>query len=86
MKALLNGRSPEAAARQYVTTTKLKDVAERKRLAASAEAVKSSNDGMIRLALLLDPRARELRQALRGPCRGRGQRARAARWRRRASR
>jgi hypothetical protein len=37
-------------------------VAERKRLSASAEAVKSSSDGMIRLALLLDPRARELRK------------------------
>ncbi|RPI10688.1 MAG: S46 family peptidase, partial [Acidobacteriales bacterium] len=62
VKALLNGRSPQAAARQYVTTSKLKDIAERKRLAASAEAVKSSNDGMIRLALLLDAPARELRQ------------------------
>jgi hypothetical protein len=62
VKAVLNGRSPQAAARQYVTTTKLKDIAERKRLAASAEAVKSSSDGMIRLALLLDAPARELRQ------------------------
>lgn len=60
--SLLNGRSPDAAARQYVTTSKLKDVTERKRLAASAEAVRSSKDGMVRLALLLDPRARELRK------------------------
>jgi hypothetical protein len=62
VKALLNGRSPDARAREFVTTSKLRDVAERKRLSASAEAVKSSSDGMIRLALLLDPRARELRK------------------------
>ncbi len=62
VKALLDGRSPEAAARRYVTTTKLKDISERKRLAASAEAVKASDDGMLRLARLLDPRARELRK------------------------
>jgi hypothetical protein len=37
-------------------------VAERKRLAASSEAVKGSPDGMVRLALLLDPLAREQRK------------------------
>jgi hypothetical protein len=60
--SLLGGRSPESAARQYVATSKLKDIAERKRLAASAEAVQSSQDGMVRLALLLDGRARQLRK------------------------
>jgi hypothetical protein len=62
VKALLNGRSPDARARELVTTSKLRDVAERKRLSASADAVKSSTDGMIRLALLMDTRARELRK------------------------
>ncbi|HSW48873.1 MAG TPA: S46 family peptidase [Bryobacteraceae bacterium] len=62
VRALLGGRSPQARAREFVSTSKLRDVAERKRLAESAEAVKSSSDGMIRLALLLDTRARELRK------------------------
>jgi hypothetical protein len=62
VKAILDGRSPAQAARDFVTSSKLADVAERKRLAASADAVKSSNDGMVRLALLLDSRARELRK------------------------
>ncbi len=62
VKAVLNGRSPKDRAREFVTTSKLRDVSERKRLSASLDAVKSSNDGMIRLALLLDPRARELRK------------------------
>ncbi len=62
VKSILNGRSPQRAAREFVKTSKLADVAERKRLAASAEAVKSSPDGLVRLALLLDPRAREVRK------------------------
>jgi hypothetical protein len=62
VKALLEGRTPAAAARAYVTTSKLKDVAERKRLAADPEAVKASSDGMIRLALLLDGPARHFRK------------------------
>jgi len=62
VKAVLGGRSPREAARRFVTSSKLVDVAERKRLAASAEAIRSSQDGMVRLALLLDSRARELRK------------------------
>ena len=62
VKAVLNGKTPADAAKQYVSTSKLKDVAERKRLAADPAAVKASQDGMIRLALALDPPARELRK------------------------
>jgi hypothetical protein len=62
VKAVLGGRTPEQAAEQYVTTSKLKDVAERKRLAASLEAVKKSQDGMIRLVRILDPPARAVRK------------------------
>jgi hypothetical protein len=62
VQAVLTGRSPREAARRYVATSKLADVAERKRLASSVEAVKSSQDGMVRLVLLLDARARELRK------------------------
>ncbi len=62
VKAVLNGKTPAAAAKEYVSTSKLKDIAERKRLAADPAAVKASQDGMIRLALALDPQARELRR------------------------
>jgi hypothetical protein len=62
VKAVLNGKTPADAAKEYVATSKLKDIAERKRLAADPAAVKASRDGMIRLALALDPRARELRK------------------------
>ena len=62
LKTILGGRSAAEAARFYVESSKLIDVAERKRLAADPAAVKSSQDGMIRLALMLDQPARELRK------------------------
>jgi len=63
LKSILAGKTPREAAEAYVGTSKLADIAARKRLAASPEAVQESNDGMFRLALLIDPRARELRKA-----------------------
>ena len=62
VKAVLGGRKPAEAATQYVTTSKLKDVPERKRLAASAEAVRTSEDGMLRLARAVDGPARAVRK------------------------
>ncbi len=62
VKKLLDGRTPRAAAEHYVGSSRLKDVAERKRLAADAALVRSSDDGMIRLARLLDEPARALRK------------------------
>jgi hypothetical protein len=62
MKALLGSLTPQQAAAEFVRTTKLKDVAERKRLAASHDAVLKSGDAMIRLARLLDEPARKLLQ------------------------
>jgi hypothetical protein len=62
VKAVLNGKTPKAAAEFYVNSSKLTDIAERKRLAKSLAAVKASNDGMIRLALLIDTTARQLRK------------------------
>ena len=62
VKAALAGRSPEDAARAYVAGTKLKDVAERKRLAGDIVALAESKDTMIQLARLLDPDARALRK------------------------
>ncbi|MBI5084241.1 MAG: S46 family peptidase [Acidobacteria bacterium] len=60
--AMLDGMRPDEAAKRYVETSKLADVSERKRLAHDPEAVKASKDGMIRLALLLDKHAREVRK------------------------
>ncbi len=60
--ALLAGKAPEQAAAEYVSSSRLIDVAERKRLAADAAAVKASQDGMIRLVRLLDGPAREYRK------------------------
>jgi len=62
VKAVLNGQTPEQAARGYVTTSKLKDVAERQRLAKDLDAVMASDDGMIRLARILDGPARKYRK------------------------
>lgn len=62
VQAVLAKKSPAEAARRFVSASRLADIAERKRLATSAAAVRKSDDGMIRLALLLDGRARELRK------------------------
>jgi len=61
VKAVLAGKTPEQAAHFYVSTSKLSDVAERKRLAQSPKAIEKSKDGMIRLALILDGPARKVR-------------------------
>ena len=63
VQQVLNGKSPNEAASEAVRTTKLKDVAERKRLGEGGKAVTdASNDPMIRIARLVDARARELRK------------------------
>ncbi|HEX8985207.1 MAG TPA: S46 family peptidase [Bryobacteraceae bacterium] len=62
VKALLAGKTPAAAARDYVSTSKLKNVELRKQLAASPQAVEASTDGMIRLARALDGPARRYRK------------------------
>ncbi len=59
---MLGGKTPAEAAADYVDSSRLADVELRKRLASDAEAVKASKDGMVRLARLLDPAARKLRQ------------------------
>ncbi len=62
MKAMLAGRTPRQAAEAMVKGTKLKDPAERKRLASDKDALAKSADPMIRLAQLLDGPARKLRK------------------------
>ena len=58
VKEMLAGRTPEDAARQYVTGSRLGDPAFRRSLANPEK----SDDAMIRLARLLDPEARRLRK------------------------
>jgi hypothetical protein len=60
VKAILAGRTPQQAAEAFVSSSKLKDVAERKRLAADRNLAAKSEDGMMRLARLLDEPARKL--------------------------
>jgi hypothetical protein len=63
VRQVLDGKSPNELASELVRTTKLKDVAERKRLGEGGKAVvDASNDPMIRVARMVDPRARELRR------------------------
>ncbi len=62
VKKVLGGKTPEQAAAMYVESSKLMDVAERKRLAADLHAVQQSQDGMIRLARILDTPNRDLRK------------------------
>jgi hypothetical protein len=62
VRALLAGKSPAKAAEEYVGATKLRDIAERKRLAANPDAVRASNDGMIRLLRTLEGPARQYRK------------------------
>jgi hypothetical protein len=62
IKAIFGNKTAAQVAEEAVHSSKLKDVAERKRLAADKSAVASSTDGMIRLAHLLDEPARRLRK------------------------
>jgi hypothetical protein len=60
VKAVLGGKTPQLAAEAFVKGSKLKDVAERKRLAANRAAARGSDDTMMKLAILLDEPARKL--------------------------
>ena len=62
VKKVLAGRKPADAAKAYVTSSKLADAAERKRLAAGGAVIEQSNDSMLTLVRILEPEARALRQ------------------------
>ena len=63
VKAVLAGKSPRERAFDLVSGTKLKDVAERKKLYEGGKAaVDASTDPMILLAKLVDPHARKVRK------------------------
>jgi hypothetical protein len=60
---VLAGKSPRDRAAELIQGTKLKDVAERKRLAAGGtQAIAESTDPMIELARLVDPPSRAVRK------------------------
>jgi hypothetical protein len=62
VREILAGQTPETAAAQAVAGTKLMNIEERKRLAASAEAAGSSEDGILRIIRILDTPARAVRK------------------------
>ncbi|HWR52965.1 MAG TPA: S46 family peptidase [Bryobacteraceae bacterium] len=63
VQAALAGKSPRERAAELVNGSKLIDVAVRKKLfEGGLDAVKASQDPMIKLALAVDPGARELRR------------------------
>ena len=60
VKAILAGKTAPQAAEELVRSSKLKDVAERKRLAADRTAAMQSEDGLMRLARLVEEPGRKL--------------------------
>lgn len=59
----LDGKSPETRAAELIDGTRLADVEFRKQLVAGGrQAIEASDDPMIRLARLMEPEARRLRQ------------------------
>jgi hypothetical protein len=65
VQQVLNNKSPQARAREVIAGTKLKDVAERKRLyEGGKKAIDASGDPMIALAKLADSPARAVRKIM----------------------
>jgi hypothetical protein len=65
VREVLAGKSPHDRASELINGTKLKEVAERKRLyEGGAKAVDASTDPMIALAKLADPEARAVRKIM----------------------
>jgi peptidase S46-like protein len=63
VQKVLAGKSPQGRAEELIRDTKLKDVAERKRLAeGGVNAIQTSIDPMIQLARLVDPESMRLRR------------------------
>ena len=61
VRAALAGRTPEAAAREMVTSSAIMDPAQRQALIQGGEAaIKASTDPFIKLALLIDPVERQI--------------------------
>jgi len=60
LKAILGGKSPQQAAQEMVKNTRIKDAAERRRLATGQAAAQKSDDPILRLARQLDEPALKL--------------------------
>jgi Peptidase S46 len=60
LKIIFGSKTPAQLAAECVTSTKLKDVAERKRLAGDKAAATQSDDALLRLVRALDDPARKL--------------------------
>jgi hypothetical protein len=60
---ILNGRTPDQAAKEIISATKLQDVAVRKELYNDGvKAVQASTDPLIQTMILVDPESRKLRK------------------------
>ena len=62
VKAILGKRTPDEVAADLVKSTKMGDLALRKKLFASLSADEASDDSMVKLVRLLEPEARRLRK------------------------
>ncbi len=62
LKTILAGRTPQAAAEAFLHSSHLSSPGQRRRLAVNEEAIANSEDGMIRLAQLLEPAADHIRK------------------------
>ncbi len=62
VKAILAGRTPQAAAEAYVRSSRLSNPGMRRRLASNPDALANSEDGMIHLAQLLESAAGRIRK------------------------
>jgi hypothetical protein len=63
VKTMLGGKSPEARARELVTGTSLGEPAARRSLVSGGmDAIKASDDAMIRFTMAIDPAARAIRK------------------------
>jgi len=60
VKELLGGKAPKEVADALVKSTKLKDPAERQRLAGNRETARKADDSMIRMAVLIEEHASRL--------------------------
>lgn len=62
LKALLNGKTPQQAAEAAIMGTILKDPANRKKLAGNAQAIRASDDPMIKMAAIIEDASKKLRK------------------------
>lgn len=62
LKAILGGRTTQAAAEAYIHSSHLNSPGQRRRLAMNSDNLADSDDGMIHLAELLEPAAQRIRK------------------------